>query len=217
MALEKMEIVAYTDDQYSSQTSSCTVNINPSSYSHKHKVNYNNSAPQGAANTTLKFKSISPETVSFDINFDGTGAIEGTTQSVSDQIKTFKDVCFTYNGEIHEPNYLILSWGDLVFKCKLTSFDVNYTLFKQDGTPLRAKSSVSYEQALDVKTISKGATNESPDLTHKIEVKQGDTLPNICFKIYGDCRYYLEVAKFNQITNFRQLVPGSTLYLPPLK
>ena len=213
-----MTIVAYANNKYSGKgKQKCTVKINPSSYTHNHQVNYNNVTAQGAPGTTLKFKGIPPETISFDIYFDATGAIENNKVAIKTQLDQFKKVCFNYNGDIHEPNYLIVNWGSLVFKCKLTSLDINYTLFKQDGTPLRAKASVKFEEAIDANLIAKEANNKSPDLTHMVTVKQGDTLPVICNEIYGDCSYYLDVAKYNNIINFRNLIPGTKLYLPPIK
>jgi len=64
---------------------------------------------------------------------------------------------------------------------------------------------------------AKEANNKSPDLTHLIEIKQGDTLPLICNRVYGDPSYYMEVARYNNLVNFRKLVPGTKLYLPPIK
>jgi len=217
MARNKMTIVAYSSNKYSGQVGKCTVKINPATYSHDYQVNYNNETAQGAPGTTLKFKGIPPESVSFEIYFDATGAIENNTVPVKTLIDQFKKVCFTYNGDIHEPNYLIISWGSLVFKCKLVSMNLNYTLFKQDGTPLRAKASVKFEKAIDANMIAKEANSKSPDLTHYVLVKQGDTLPLICYRTYGDCAYYMEVASYNNIVNFRNLKPGSKLYLPSIK
>jgi hypothetical protein len=218
MSLNKMKIIAYKNNKYAGKGSkTCTVAINPASYSHSHQVNYNNTTSEGAPGTPLKFKAIPPESISFEIHFDATGAIATSKTPVTVQIQRFKKVCFDYNGDIHEPNYLIISWGALVFKCKLTSLEVNYTLFKPDGTPLRAKASVKFEEASDANTLAKEANKKSPDLTHMFMVREGDTLPIICYQVYGDCSYYLEVAKHNKLVNFRNLIPGTSLYLPPLK
>lgn len=218
MAKDKMTIVAYENNKYSGKgIGKCSVKINPSSYTHDFQVNYDNSTAQGAPGTTLKFKGMPPETISFDIHFDATGAIENNTVPVKTQLDQFKKVAFNYNGSIHEPNYLVVSWGSLVFKSKLTTLNISYSLFKKDGTPLRAKATVKFEEATDANLLAKEANNKSPDLTHLIIIKEGDTLPIICNDVYGDPSYYIEVAKFNNIVNFRNLVPGSKLYLPPIK
>ena len=216
---DKLKIAGFKSNKYSLPPVSATVfSINPASYTHEHKVNYNEEVPVGAPGTPLMFKGMPPETISFDVIFDATGTM-GTLNKIpiGPQITLFKKVCFSYNGDIHEPNYLILQWGSLIFKCKLSSLKIEYTLFQKNGLPIRAKASCSFTKALDAATIAKTANNKSPDLTHLIEVKQGDSLPLICNRVYGDPSYYMEVAKYNKITNFRNLVPGTKLYLPPIK
>lgn len=217
MGQDKMTITAYSDNSYSGNgTGSITVQINPASYTHNHTVNYDNSTPQGAPGTSLKFKGIPPETISFEIYFDATGAIPNSTSSVKDQIDLLKKTSFTYNGSIHEPNYLIISWGSLVFKCKLTSLNLTYSLFKGDGTPLRAKAAVNFEEAVDNQVIAKEANNESPDLTHFVIFKAGQSLSTLCYTYYKSPIYYLQVAQYNNLINFRDIKPGTKLYFPPI-
>jgi nucleoid-associated protein YgaU len=57
----------------------------------------------------------------------------------------------------------------------------------------------------------------SPDLTHRRIVREGDHLSLMCHSIYGDPGYYLEVARFNRLNNYRQLKAGQELLFPPLK
>ena len=47
-------------------------------------------------------------------------------------------------------------------------------------------------------------------------VKAGDELPLITYDIYGDPHYYLEVARANKLTDFRNLRAGTTLHFPPV-
>ena len=60
------------------------------------------------------------------------------------------------------------------------------------------------------------ANRSSPDLSHMVQVRDGDTLPLLCHRIYNDCGRYLEVAKENKLANFRSLRPGTWLRFPPL-
>ena len=69
----------------------------------------------------------------------------------------------------------------------------------------------------DKKTESKEKNNSSPDLSHVKLAKRGDTLPLMCQDIYGDVNMYLEVARVNGITNFRDLEPGTEILFPPIK
>ncbi|WP_417591681.1 MULTISPECIES: CIS tube protein [Flavobacteriales] len=214
---KKLTIKAYKTEKYSSEVGSCTVKINPSSYKSNYGIEYNKEGGTGMAGKTLDFKGIAPETVSFDIHFDSTGVINGSSEPITDQLDKFKKVCLLYNGAIHQPNFLIVSWSSLQFRCKLTSMSVNYTLFKSDGTPLRAVASVQFEEALDSEEIARLQGNQSPDLTHAVLIKAGDKLPLICKEIYGDASYYMEVASFNKLVNFRHLEPGTIIHIPPIK
>ncbi len=217
MELEKLTIKAYSKDDFSSSVGTLKVQINPNSYKHDHSVSYNDETPVGASYPSLKFQNIAAETVSFTIYFDATGAIPNSTKTVQQQINDFKKLTYKYNGDIHSTNYLILSWGTLVFKCKLTSLNLEYNLFKPNGTPLRVKASVTFKGFMDGNMIKKEANPKSPDLTHLIVFKEGDNLPLLCYQIYGDCSYYMDVAKYNGIINFRNIKPGSELYFPPIR
>jgi phage tail protein X len=50
-----------------------------------------------------------------------------------------------------------------------------------------------------------------------VVVRQGDTLPLLCQRIYGDPGYYIDVAAFNQLADFRSLRAGMQLHFPPLE
>lgn len=56
-----------------------------------------------------------------------------------------------------------------------------------------------------------------PDLTNQRTVMPGDTLPFMCFQVYGDPRHYLRVAAFNHLDDFRSLTVGTAVLFPPLK
>ena len=94
---------------------------------------------------------------------------------------------------------------------------MDYTLFKPSGLPLRAKVKLSFTgfQSKDEKALR--ANRSSPDLDHVVEVKAGDTLPLLCYRIYKNSGYYTDVAKVNNLVNFRNLVPGTRLHFPPLR
>ena len=66
------------------------------------------------------------------------------------------------------------------------------------------------------KDLEAESNKSSPDLTHVIEVRAGDTLPNLCNKVYNDPSYYMQVARVNNLSDFCRLVPGTRLVFPPL-
>jgi len=222
MALKKMTIVAYDDDEFTSQSGSYSVLINPDEYSHKYKILYNKKKGQGAKAEEPTFNRMCGETVSFTIWFDGTGVVPDVTgtagsTSIRDQIRDFRHLVFDYSGNIHSPRYLELSWGTLLFRCRLESLDLSYTMFSPDGMPIRAKAALSLIGYTNPKEAAKKAGDNSPDMSHLVQVKAGDTLPLLCYRIYGTSLPYAEVARVNGLTSFRRLEPGRQLLFPPLR
>lgn len=220
----RMMITAYTDPGFTSKASGSnpfTVWINPASYNFSRRIAYNDRQAQGAAGPSPDFNRVSEESVSFELMFDATGVLPVPTgqsyaNGVSDVIDQFMNLVATLKGSIHSPNYLILSWAQLQFQCVLASVRVNYTLFAPNGVPLRAKMDVEFSSFTSEGMLSGDSNKLSPDLTHAVTVISGDTLPDLCYKIYGESRYYIQVARFNRLLDFRSIKPGTKLLFPPL-
>ena len=94
--------------------------------------------------------------------------------------------------------------------------NIKYELFRQDGTPLRATISATFLEHTENHLHNLLANLSSPDLTHVRVVREGDTLPLLTFQIYGDSSYYPEVARVNQLDDFRNLKVGDEIFFPPL-
>ena len=214
---QKLTIYPFTDETFKqSAGKKYVVLVNPASYTHNHANTFNLKQASGTAAPTPKFEKTEVEKVSMELHFDATGIIAGSSGDVLKDISNFKNTAYTFNGKIHSPNYIKLSWGSFLFNCVLTSLDVTYTLFKPDGTPLRAKANVNFEGFIDEKTVALKEGKNSPDLTHQVIFKVGDSLPNLCYQIYKNANYYIDVANFNKIINFREISPGTKLLFPPL-
>jgi hypothetical protein len=221
----KMTITAFSDPGFTSKVGGAnnpfTVWINPASYTRKAQIKYNDRQAQGSNGGSPEFNRVAAEDVSFELIFDATGVIppgkgQSYTNGVADGIAQFIALTATLNGTIHAPNFLILAWAQLQFQCVLTSMSTSYTLFKPDGTPLRAKMSVQFQNYNSETQLAKKAKKNSPDLTHLVTVLAGDTLPALCHRIYGDSGYYAKVAAFNGLSSFRSVAPGTQLLFPPL-
>jgi len=217
----KLTIAAYSDAGFKSKVKSFTVSINPEEYTHNYAIKYTKSEAAGTAGEALKFNVYGGETVSFTIWFDGTGAVPGSPKSdstsIDQQIKDFRDAVFPYDGSTHGPNYLELTWGTLLFKCVITTLDFTYTLFNPDGEPVRASCKATFRRYASVSDLEKLAANSSPDMSHLVTVKAGDTLPLLCHRIYGSSTPYTQVARVNGLSGFRALTPGTRLLFPPLR
>ncbi len=201
------------------------VTINPESYTRRYALAYTGTgraghAPIGQAGAAAEFARAEAEEVGFDLVFDGTGVVEAARgKPVSDEIARLRDIVYTYQGEEHEPNPVELNWGVELkaFRARLRCMSVDYTLFKHDGAPLRAKVRLDFIEAMTPKEVAVKADDQSPDLTHLVRVRAGDTLPNLCQRIYKNSGAYLTVATFNGLDGFRTLEPNTILRFPPLR
>lgn len=193
-----------------------TVMLNPDSLSFSASINY--SSYWDTAYSV--YSSQSAPTISIPtIYFDTTGVVpkeewpQGCS-TIKQMVTKLKKVVYDFDGESHQPPVVKLTWGDYTYTVRVTKFDVKYTLFNVTGEPVRAEVSIGAKYFyLDWKNTEK----KSPDLTHLVEVKAGDTLPLMCDRVYNDSSYYLQIARINGLTNFRNLKPGTMLEFPPIR
>ncbi|HEY9102932.1 hypothetical protein [Chitinimonas sp.] len=195
--------------------------INPSSLKVQRTTCFTKQIPLGDPATGRKYSHMQPVTLSFTAIFDGTGVVPRPTGTripleVEDQLAALSRIIYNFDGKKHQPNIVQIVWGSLIFTGRLNSFGTDYTLFRPSGAPLRASCAFAFTSFMTTKESRLEADTSSPDLSHLVVVKAGDTLPLLCHRIYGDSRYYAEVARFNGLRQFRSLEPGSALHFPPL-
>jgi len=104
-----------------------------------------------------------------------------------------------------------------LFKGRCTGLNINFKLFNSDGKPTRAICKVTFTGSIEDNLRTAEERRESPDLTHYRLIKAGDTLPLMCYRIYGNSGYYLQVAQVNKLSNFRRLQPGTEIFFPPIE
>ncbi len=218
---DKMKIFGYSDAKFSSESGSIEVQINPSSLKYARKAKYNGGKNPGTSVPPKTFYMLKETALSFEFVFDETGVIplmkgEKPT-TIPDLVDEFEKIAYRINGETHQPNFLKLSWGNFIFKGRLTALDYDYTLFRPDGSPLRVKVKVGIEGYLDPLTEARQVGRSSPDLTRRICLTDGETLARWCDKIYGDASYCVDVARANGLPGFRHIEPGTEVVFPPLK
>jgi hypothetical protein len=223
-SLSKLVIKCYLDKDFKQKKPEFdfTLPINPEAFTRNYTVNLDTRVAQGQPGTQAGYKSSQPEQLKLDFVLDGTGVVQfykkpAGTNSVHDELHAFLQCVYKYDGKTHRPNYLILYWGtEIKFPCVLSSVDLNHTMFKPDGSPLRIKISATFTKTESDAARAAIAQMSSPDLTHQRQVKQGDRLDSLSYTIYADPNYFLMVGAFNQLTTVRRLTPGAKLRFPPL-
>jgi hypothetical protein len=219
--LVKIIINSFPNRDFSGKAIKFVVPINPETYSQNFKIELDTRQGQGDSSTDPRFISTKPEELRLEFILDGTRTMEGydaslKTKPVREQLDDFKKCVYNYDGKIHRPRFLKVSWGkDLIFPCILSSLEINYSLFNPDGTPLRLKinaSFLNYEEQLAREARER---NQSPNLTHLRKVTSSDRLDLMTYKIYNDSKYFLQVAKRNNLSSVRNLKTSKELVFPP--
>jgi hypothetical protein len=237
--LQKMTLTPYPDITFGAPIPGIdpyTVLINPETYSLTYSQAINVEAPQGKSLPVISYNRGNTQTMNFKFLFDGTGviktgdggllsglasgiAIPGKNATISDvatQLAKFKKVVYDFYGDKHQPPYVQIKWGVLLYNCLLTQMNITFKLFKPDGTPLRAEADCTFTSAIELKKLIALMDKKSPDLTHVRTVKEGDTLSLMCYREYGDSEYYYQIAQFNNLIDFKNLIPGTNLLFPPV-
>lgn len=221
--LEKLTIVSHTNKKRNGPGETFEVMFNPESYSLSYENVYSRKQGINTSGREAQYSMSKPERLKLKLVMDGTGVdlfgVEHVFKSydVNKEIDRFLKLTSYMNGKIHEPKYLTLKWGDLIFKCRLGSVQVTYSLFGRSGIPLRAELDTEFFGDLEESERLKKEDKNSPDLTHYRIVEAHDELPLMCESIYGSSRYYVYVAKANNLDDFRNLEPGQEIYFPPIE
>jgi hypothetical protein len=221
----KMLILAFSDSKKAENggvaeaDDSFEALINPETYTLEYKLKFSNSGQgHGTSGKQLKYEYTEPAEMSFEFLFDNTGIIDNEPrESVADDLKRFREVLVDYKGDSHEPRHFKLVWGEnSIFKGRVTAVSITHKLFNSNGTPIRAVAKVTFKSSIEEEKRAAKEDKKSADLTHVRKVKAGDRLPQLCYEIYGDPKYYLQVADANGLTNFRNLTTGMNLLFPPI-
>ncbi|MGB3467398.1 MAG: hypothetical protein WBA74_19090 [Cyclobacteriaceae bacterium] len=225
---EKLMIESYQDISRNasySDTEYYVAMFNPSSYSMSYVNIYDSKQGINTSGNTARYARTDPEVLKIKLIIDGNGLTNTgildfggiKKKNVHNEVQNFLHITNYMDGEVHEPKYLILKWGKLIFDCRLASAHVSYTQFDESGSPLRAELDCEFIGDLELAKRLKKERKNSPDLTHYKVVNSHDELPLMCEEIYGSPGYYTLVAQANNLDDFRNMVPGATLFFPPIE
>lgn len=222
--LSKLTIYAYKTNMYDEKEGylgKFVVMYNPNTFSRSYQSVWLADKPIGGAGENKKFNRSKSDNVSFEFLFDGTGVshvnVPEKVGHVQEQINAFLDITCKISSSTYEPNFLILNWGDFIFQGVMDSATVTYKLFHSSGAPLRATINAQFSESKSPKEQAAATGKNSPDLTHIRIVKSGESLPSIAKEVYGDSSLYVEIARINELKNFRKLEEGMQLILPPIE
>ena len=201
-----------------------TVTFNPAEYKLVTDVNYEQQNTAGRTTGDPQFAGGRPETLSMTLLFDTYEPRKIAGTDAPDDVRAYTnklDSLLTKDEERHAPPSCRFIWGTFGFVGHLTSADKTFTMFRADGTPVRASVSVSFTGLqLGREEVSDGAGQsgeaaEATDRTRTRTVVEGDTLWAIAGEEYGNPTEWRRIADANGIDDPKTLRVGTTLTIPP--
>lgn len=230
MALDKLTITPFKKQGKKLNRDAArkiTVLFNPNTYTISKTVTW--SPPIGSTEKsgsdskvnapTLTFGGGGSRHLSLELFFDVTEPVDrgGQMTLISDvRSETDKIVALTrIDRNLGQPPVCEVMWGkantkDFPFVGVVSSLTQRFTLFSEDGNPVRATLTVDFVEFLDP-AIDKRQTD--PEQTTHL-VKRGETLSSIAGEVYHNPALWRLIAEANRLDDPRQLVVGTPLSIP---
>ena len=205
MALEKA-VISNLDTEKDFE-----VLFNPKEYVLEKKTPWTEVNVFGLDSPPVQFTMGNRERLSMEPFFD-TSEEKTDVREYTEKIKELMVV----NAQEHRPPLLRFSWGALSFDCVLEDLVQRFTLFSNDGTPLRAILKVVFKEYATAATQLSNTRRESADHTKRLTVREGETLAAVSAREYNDPSKWRVIADANDIDDPENIAAGTIIALPPL-
>jgi nucleoid-associated protein YgaU len=194
-----------------------SVQFNPEEYTLNRESSFAQMAVPGLSGPVVQFVAGQAQTIDMELLVDTTetnpaGGPGTDVRRLVGDVTSLMDI----DPDLHAPPPVVFAWGQLTFTCVLTKVSQRYVLFRADGTPLRARLTVTLSEYRNVELESKEIKRQTVDYSKVRVVVAGDSLPVIAFTEYADATAWRPIALRNGITDPRRLTVGATLSIPRL-
>jgi nucleoid-associated protein YgaU len=188
-----------------------TVMFNPEEYSLNRDNNFASQAVPGLSAPLIQFVNGNARTLEMELLFD-------TYEKLKDvRVETQRLISFMeIDSKLHAPPILQVAWASLQFRCVLTRAAQKFLLFLPDGSPVRARVTVSFTEFIDPERESKQVNRQTADFSKVHTVKQGETISGIASLYYENPLLWRAIAIANGLDDPRALTPGDSFSIPSL-
>jgi hypothetical protein len=225
----KGRLVVLEGDLANSEEGTLEFFYNPTEYSISKSNSWQTKANKGHNVHKYEFAGGEPRQLQMELFFDSYLTANGAPPKDLRKIlnKLFNFMMIDKGGQTRGPNSRMskppkcrLMWGrqtnHLAFQCYITSCSVKYTMFKEDGVPIRATANLTLKEALDSEDrLPTNPTSRGEPGRRLHRVVEGDRLDLIAFREYGEADKWRLIADANRLKSLRDLSPGMVLAIPP--
>ena len=201
--------------------------FNPSEYTITKTNTWNFKQVKGKSLPPASFGGGNPREISLSLMLDVSLLRGKSVLDVTNKLFKMMDVpSGSGSGQSQSaPAFVTFRWGAVdTFKAACTSLTVAYQLFQPNGVPIRADVKLQLKQAAEASSASSGSANQAQNPTTRGQqglglhtVQDGDTLPSIAYRAYGDATRWRVIAESNGVDNPFHLRRGTALVLPELE
>lgn len=182
------------------------------------KSNQYEQRPQNRSDVpSVEFKQAGPQTLRLSLFFDTYEEGEDVSR-ITNRLWKFMESKTRQEGNRNRkvpPPEVAFEWGVFCFAAVITEMTQKFTLFKQDGTPVRAKVDVTFTQHIDREDYPNQNPTSGDGPPQRVwRVIAGDRLDTIAYQAYGDSTQWRRIAAYNGISNPLALRPGMELAIP---
>lgn len=226
VAKAKISIVDKNGNAQSGAGKSLTCMYNPESMQYNRAPTFEKKEIPNQTNAQDHRAGGGKATLSVKLFFDTTRSmqIDGRTiEAGSDVRKHIRFLLTLLQEDPQTPGqqpFCNFEWGGklYIYKGFCTSVDVTYSLFKPDGTPIRAEASVRFEEQAAAEALDRMPQNPTSrsEARKTWIVHEGDRLDWIAYKEYGNAAYWRHIAETNHIADPFNLQTGQILKLVKL-
>jgi hypothetical protein len=200
--------------------------FNPRQYAISKANRWHSTPVVGAGLPAVQFGGGLARELTLELLFDASENESDDVRGVTDQLFLMMEVTSQAAGsrDAARPPTVTFAWGPTVsFKAVARDLDVQYTLFRADGTPLRAQCTLTLVQIAKADSRSASGLAEPQNPTTRAHTRlgvhvvlAGDSLPSIAKSAYGDPTRWREIAQANGIDDPLRLERGRALTVPHL-
>lgn len=187
------------------------VMFNPEEYTLSKEINYARVGVPGLSSPVLQFVHGNLQTLEMELFLDTYEAktdVRLRTKQVTDLL--------AIDPQTHAPPVLLFTWSSLSFVCVLGKAMQRFVMFLPDGTPVRARLSVTFNEFADPELQAMAQKNETADYTKLHVVSEGETLSAIAGRMYDNPQLWRPIAIVNGLDDPRDLEVGQQLTVPNL-
>ena len=193
--------------------------FNPNTYSFSKSNTWTPGQVTGGNVPQLTFGGGGPMELKMQLFFD-TYATGEDVRKTTDRIWKLMNINKKLTDKVStkgRPPIVEFHWGSTwSFQAVIQSISQNFTLFRYDGTPVRATLDVTFRQAKETgKYPGQNPTTVSEPGYRRRVVTEGDTIDWIAHDEYGDSAMWRFIADTNNLDDPSRLRPGQVLAIAP--